>query len=130
MKISRHWSLRSGDGSERQDAKEQESKSHFVSSFRVCFSFLLPREHPAKFSSGHFYRQSIHDAVEYGTHIFAQVQKTISPQAIISPTVTRWTNDKRIVACYISGRLSSYSLALFSRYSGGVHGCKDISMRA
>jgi hypothetical protein len=47
MKIGRRWGLRSGDCSESQDANQQKSKSHFVSSF--YFLFLLPREHHPEF---------------------------------------------------------------------------------
>jgi ribosomal protein L37AE/L43A len=61
MKISGRWGLRSGDGSESQDANQQKSKSHLCPHF--YFSFLIT----ARTSSGILIRsfcgQSIHDAV-------------------------------------------------------------------
>src|SRR5580700_1712810 len=59
MKIRRGWGLRDGTGGERQDANQEKSKSHFVSSFYLSI-LLLPGQHQTELRSVHAYGQSIH----------------------------------------------------------------------
>jgi hypothetical protein len=60
MKIGGDWGLRGGDGSERQHANQEKSKSHFVSSFLFLNLLLLANISRNFVPSICIYGQSIH----------------------------------------------------------------------